>query len=125
MSSSAPTRSTIFIWGNNAFGKLGVGDVSADITPTALQIGLPSKCVAVAANGRSSAALVETGELFVWGDICQGGFATRSLQEHAARTELPPHTSVAHCCPSGSAVRQVLPEFCATRLSASSCPRAR
>ncbi len=79
MSSSAPTRSTIFIWGNNAFGKLGVGDVSADITPTALQIGLPSKCVAVAANGRSSAALVETGELFVWGDICQGGLPMLAL----------------------------------------------
>ena len=86
MTSSAPTRSTIFVWGNNAFGKLGVGDVSADIAPIALQIALPSKCVAVAANGRSSAALVETGELMVWGDICQGELgATHCKMEPHAR----------------------------------------
>ena len=34
--------SAIFVWGNNAFGKLGVGDVTADIAPTVLQLlGLP------------------------------------------------------------------------------------
>ena len=92
MASSAPTRSTIFVWGNNAFGKLGVGDVAADIPPTALQIALPSKCVAVAASGRSSAALVETGELFVWGDICQG--TTGVLRHTPQRVILPARTTV-------------------------------
>ena len=87
------TRSTIFVWGNNAFGKLGVGDVSADIGPTQLPIALPSKCVAVAASGRSSAALVESGELYVWGDICQGArtLCPASLRSLCVSPSPPPH----------------------------------
>ena len=84
--------SAIFVWGNNAFGKLGVGDVTADIAPTVLPVALPSRCVAVAASGRTSAALTESGELFLWGDVCQG--ATGVLRHAPQRVLMPPRTLI-------------------------------
>ena len=84
--------SAIFVWGNNAFGKLGVGDVTADIGPTVLPVALPSRCVAVAASGRTSAALTESGELFLWGDVCQG--ATGVLRHAPQRVLMPPRTLI-------------------------------
>ena len=43
--------SVLFVWGDNAFGKLGVGDISADIKPTKLMHTFPSRVNSVAVSG--------------------------------------------------------------------------
>jgi len=60
------TNLTIWSWGYNAFGQLGLGDILASTAP--FQITYPAESwSAVAAGGSHSLGLTASGELFVWG----------------------------------------------------------
>ena len=84
--------SELYVWGNNAYGKLGIGDVTADLEPTKLTFNLPARCVKVICNPRTSGCLTEAGEFFLWGDVCHG---TVGLLSHTPqRVLLPPRTQI-------------------------------
>lgn len=82
----------LFVWGDNAFGKLGVGDICADLKPTRLGYQFPSRCTALAASGRSTGVVTESGELFLWGDVYDGTKGT--VRYTPQRVNFPPRTTV-------------------------------
>lgn len=89
---AAAGSTVLFVWGNNAYGKLGVGDISAEIKPTRLSHQFPSRCSHIAASGRSSAAIMDSGELYLWGDIYHG---TKGTVHHTPqRVVFSPRTLV-------------------------------
>ena len=87
--------SGLYVWGNHAYGKLGVGEVSAELKPTKLPFSFPARCVNIASSGRTSGALTEDGQLFMWGDVCKGTMGV--LVHTPARVLFPPRTMVQAC----------------------------
>jgi len=66
------TDGTLWAWGENAYGKLGNGTTTPNIsTPT--QVGTATNWVMVAVAGQNAAAINSDGEIFVWGDGSSGG----------------------------------------------------
>ena len=60
------TQGTLWAWGDNSFGQLGLGDTTNKMVPT--QIGSASNWIAVEAGSAFSMALNAEGEIWVWGD---------------------------------------------------------
>jgi len=85
---AAASTSTLYIWGNNGYGKLGVGEGAAELKPQRLPYTFPSRTVKAVASGRSSAVITETGDVFIWGDVLEGNSGV--LRHSPTRVPLPP-----------------------------------
>ena len=57
---------TLWAWGDNSFGQLGLGDTVNRLAPT--KVGSASNWIAVEAGSAFSMALNAEGEIWVWGD---------------------------------------------------------
>ena len=57
---------TLWAWGDNSFGQLGLGDTVNRLSPT--KVGSASNWVAVEAGSAFSMALNAAGEIWLWGD---------------------------------------------------------
>lgn len=62
---------TVLCWGDNQFGQLGDGTTEDHAEPRALE-GLPGPAVDVAAGAVHSCALLESGQLYCWGQNLHG-----------------------------------------------------
>ena len=62
---SIKSDGTLFSWGRNDYGQLGLGDTTSRNTPT--QVGTDNKWVSVSAGGYHSLAIKSDGTLFSWG----------------------------------------------------------
>lgn len=69
MAVGAASAATVFTWGENAFGQLGVRAPAKSDVPLALALGEPTR---VAAGGHSSYVLDASGELIAWGSNADG-----------------------------------------------------
>jgi alpha-tubulin suppressor-like RCC1 family protein len=72
------TDGSLWAWGDNRFGQLGIGvngidenDLSANRN-TPVRIGTDTNWTAIAAGGRYTIALKENGSLYAWGDNTYG-----------------------------------------------------
>ncbi|OGG61213.1 hypothetical protein A3C87_03645 [Candidatus Kaiserbacteria bacterium RIFCSPHIGHO2_02_FULL_49_34] len=65
LSGAAIAEGTLWMWGNNAFGQLGLGDQVHRSIPT--QIGTATDWKQVSANGNHALAIKTNGELYAWG----------------------------------------------------------
>jgi len=63
---TADASKTVYAWGRNHFGQLGLGRTDDEFSPKPLQ-GLMN-VIKIAAGEDHSAAIVETGELYTWGN---------------------------------------------------------
>ena len=61
---------SLYAWGNNESGKLGVGDEVNKNTPT--KVNLPGKIKELITTGWSVYAILEDGSLYAWGDNSDG-----------------------------------------------------
>lgn len=64
------TNGTLWSWGYNGFGQLGLGDLNIRASPT--QIGSATNWSKISAGTNHAAAINEDGDLYVWGSN-QGG----------------------------------------------------
>lgn len=78
------SNGSLWAWGNNAFGQLGLGDTVSRSTPT--QIGSATDWASVAAGSRHVVALKTDGTLWAWGnnDFGQLGLSA----SHAVPTQV-------------------------------------
>ncbi|MDH4228644.1 MAG: RCC1 repeat-containing protein [Nitrospirota bacterium] len=58
---------TLWAWGNNVYGELGLGTSSFTPTPVPTQVGVASTWKAVAAGGAHTVAIQSDGTLWAWG----------------------------------------------------------
>lgn len=71
------TNGTLWSWGQNINGQLGLSDVVNRSSPT--QIGLSADWATVGANSSHAAAINNSGALFVWGENSYGQLGTDSV----------------------------------------------
>lgn len=64
------TDGTLWSWGNNTYGQLGINNVDPRSSP--VQIGAATDWASVASNGGSTFAIKSTGSLWAWGNNDQG-----------------------------------------------------
>ena len=65
------TSGGVKCWGNNDLGQLGSGDLNSRKTPTQV-VGLTNGVIAIAAGGRHTCALLNTGKVKCWGENGRG-----------------------------------------------------
>jgi alpha-tubulin suppressor-like RCC1 family protein len=73
------TTGDVSCWGSNVFGQLGLGDISAAITPTPT-VGV-GKAVQVEAGGANTCARTRVGTLLCWGDTALVGTTVDPLTQ--------------------------------------------
>ncbi len=95
---------TVWAWGDNSFGQMGIGTQSYDPTVMPVQVtGLP-KIVAIAAGGTSAYALASDGTVWAWGDGGDGQMGTGSLtQYNSVPIEVPGISDVTAIAAAGNA----------------------
>jgi alpha-tubulin suppressor-like RCC1 family protein len=76
------TTGTLWVWGNNGYGQLGLGDNDNRITPS--QVGTSSDWSIITAMGEHSASIKTDNTLWVWGrndngELGLGGVASRDI----------------------------------------------
>ncbi|KAG5335514.1 RCBT1 protein, partial [Acromyrmex heyeri] len=64
-------KGTIYAWGGNKFGQLGIGNQTEFCTPTMIGQMKKIRWVDIAALNNTSIAVTEAGRFYVWGD-CRG-----------------------------------------------------
>jgi alpha-tubulin suppressor-like RCC1 family protein len=62
---------TVWAWGNNDFGQLGIGGTNGTSTPAQV-LNLPNDVIAIAAGAFHSLALTSNGDIYAWGDNAYG-----------------------------------------------------
>jgi alpha-tubulin suppressor-like RCC1 family protein len=78
---------TVYAWGLNNAGQLGVGDGFARALPT--KVTLPAPAVAVAAGSIHSLAVLEDGRVFAWGDNTVGQLGNGGRDPSLDPAEVP------------------------------------
>jgi alpha-tubulin suppressor-like RCC1 family protein len=77
---------TLWSWGRNDFGQLGLGNYDDKNIPT--QIGTASDWAYVSAGGRQSYAIKQDGTLWSWGDNFYGQLGTGNLTYYNVPTQI-------------------------------------
>ncbi len=97
------TDGSLWAWGANDYGQLGLADTTARLTPT--QVGTATDWVAVACGDDYSAALNSSGTLFTWGHNWSGQLGRITLLDKHVPTPVStgasPETFSAFACGSG------------------------
>jgi alpha-tubulin suppressor-like RCC1 family protein len=75
---------TVWAWGNNDFGQLGIGGTNGTSTPAQV-LNLPNDVIAIAAGAFHSLALTSNGDIYAWGDNAYG-----QLGNNTTDSELTP-----------------------------------
>jgi alpha-tubulin suppressor-like RCC1 family protein len=83
---------TLWAWGNNSSGQLGVGNTTQHSTPT--QVSGLTQVVAVAPGYRHTLALKSDGTVWAWGNNNTGALGIGSRTAHSAPIQVPGLTSV-------------------------------
>jgi len=66
------TGGTVWCWGQNATGSLGIGSADTNPHPFPIQVGIDSPWTVVSANGNHTCALKSAGTLWCWGSGATG-----------------------------------------------------
>jgi alpha-tubulin suppressor-like RCC1 family protein len=78
---------SVWAWGYNSGGQLGDGTTTSRTTPGPV-LGLPRPAVAVAAGGHTSAAILDDGSLWLWGDNGKGQIGDGTTQRRTLPVEV-------------------------------------
>lgn len=73
----------VWCWGNNGFGQLGDGTTREAAVPVRVQ-GIPGKTVAVAAGEAHSCALLESNDIYCWGQNTIGQLGGSGRPSHSS-----------------------------------------
>jgi alpha-tubulin suppressor-like RCC1 family protein len=80
---------TVWAWGSNRYGELGVGSAAdcggASCSPTPVKVGMVSGAVAVAAGAEHSLALTSDGTVWTWGGTTRASWAPAAVRAPRAR----------------------------------------
>ena len=91
---------SVFTWGNDDYGQLGLGDGESDrLVPTLVRGGLQGKqVVQVAAGDKHSACVTKDSSVYMWGDNEQGQLGQQDVDDaklpELVRTLPPMYTNV-------------------------------
>ena len=75
---------SVWAWGNNDRGQLGIGNRTASKTPIRVRVPTGTSFVKVSSGGYATYAIDKTGRLWAWGDNRNGQLATSS--QHSYQT---------------------------------------
>lgn len=70
-----------YAWGDNSFGQLGLGDISAKLTPTRFSTPAGVSFTAVSGGGTWGVALDHAGDAWAWGDNGSGQLGDGTTQQ--------------------------------------------
>ena len=95
------TDGTLWAWGYNASGQLGLGNTTQYGSPQ--QVGALTNWLSVAASGYVSSAVKSDGTLWMWGESGNGqlGLGEGSNHNHSSPTQVGTLTNWAAVSPSG------------------------
>lgn len=80
---------TLWTWGSNDKGQLGIGDISADYTGKPHQVPGLSSVVSIVAHGSNAIALCDNGSVWMWGDNFNGQIPNCSEQIRKNPIQIP------------------------------------
>ena len=77
---------SLYAWGNNSYGQLGVGDEVNRNTPT--KVNLPGKIKKLITSSSASYAILEDGSLYAWGENYYGELGVGSNEDKNTPTKV-------------------------------------
>ena len=77
---------SLWTWGDNSYGQLGLGDTNSRSTPT--QVGTDTDWISVLATARNTYALKANGSLYVWGDNSYGQLGLGDTTSRSTPTQI-------------------------------------
>ncbi len=81
---------TVWCWGDNRYGQLGVGDLQQRSTPTQIDPTSLGSVTQVLLGGRHSCALKENGSLWCWGENRFGQLGTGDVDSRLTPVQVAP-----------------------------------
>lgn len=78
---------SLYVWGHNNYGQLGLGNNTDMLVPT-LNEDFDNDIEAVAAGGNFSAAVLDSGDLYMWGDNNHGQLGNKSTTSRSRSTRI-------------------------------------
>ena len=94
--------SSLYSWGTNYSGQLGVGDEANTNTPT--KVNLPGKIKELITTGLSSYAILEDGSLYSWGDNSDGQLGVGDEENRNTPTKVNLPGKIKELITTGSSV---------------------
>ena len=91
---------TLWAWGNNDFGELGLGDTIEQHAPT--QVGTANDWAAAYCLGHHSVALKKDGTLWAWGENSYGQLGVGDTTDRSSPTQVGSARDWAAIAPGGS-----------------------
>lgn len=88
------TTGTVWAWGNNRSGQLGIGLEIQSAVP--VPVPLPGRVLRVSAGSRHALALLEDGRLFTWGDNSEYQLGQGTADPAATPVEVPIRRNIDH-----------------------------
>ena len=92
---------TLWVWGGNASGSLGLNESEPASYSSPKQVGTNTNWNFAAASGERTAAITSSGEMYVWGRNQNGCFATNVQEDFQSSPVQVPGTTWAECAFGG------------------------